>query len=162
MANLLMLSWVENLTTKKKLSQPCARQWERWAFKAQFPEHPIPQSPCYTPVRDGDELRKLSLRYRNCAKRYLAEALEGSSAFAEFTDAGSSVVVHLEKHDGTWFVEGLFAKDNGSIRLPLRMSAIDYLASKAIRPRPQLRDSPGEWDVLRRLTRTYFLDVDFG
>ena len=139
-----------------------SKLWERWAFKAQFPEHPIPQSPCYTPVRDGDELRKLSLRYRNCAKRYLPEALEGSSAFAEFTDSGSSVVVHLVRENDTWLVEGLFAKDNGSIRLTVRMSAMEYLASKAVLTRPQLRESRSEWDVLRRLTRTYFLDLDMG
>ena len=137
-----------------------AKFWERWAFKATFPEHPITASPCYLPVRDGNELRKISVRYRNCAKRYLIHALEGSSAFAEFTDAGSGVVVHLERHEGTWFVEGIFARDNGPVRPLLRQIAINYLASEGVRERAQYRETCGEWDVLRRLTRSRILDMD--
>lgn len=144
---------LHRVTTADQLSE----LWDRWALKSVFPAHPIPPSPCYIPITTGEELRGVSLRYRNCVKRYLAQALDGESAFAEF-HATDRCIVHLKLHEGSWTVEGVHAKDNEPMSPDLYSDALDHVAKYDILPRPRHNQSPGQWNVLRRLTRSAVLD----
>ncbi|MEG3153480.1 hypothetical protein [Sphingomonas sp. RB1R13] len=144
---------LHRVTTADQLSA----LWNRWSLKSVFPAHPIPSSKCYTPVTSGMELRGVSLRYRNCVKQYLAQALNSESAFAEFTAAGTCVV-HIKQHEGQWSVEGVHAKENGPVAPQLYSAALDYLAGHGIRPRPRHFEAIGPWNVLRRLTRAHMWD----
>lgn len=153
---------VENGIEPKALSQALSRVkcpdqlsnlWQRWALKSAFPTHPVPASDRYRPVSNGYDLQAVALRYRNCMKRYLAQALDGDSAFAEFTDE-VGCVVHLHRHEELWTVEGVHAKDNGSVPPSLYTAALNYLAEHDVRPRPRHDEAIGQWNVLRRLTRS--------
>ena len=133
--------------------------WWRWSLKLAFPLHPAPASERYIPITNGVELRQLALKYRNCARRYLAQSLEGQSAFAEFLDSGKRCVIHLSREADGWVFEGAFAKDNGLVAPELRSAAIAYLADHDIRTRPKpSRGSVSEWEVLRRLSQTHMFD----
>jgi hypothetical protein len=130
--------------------------WARWSQKLELPPHPIAASENYTPIKSGEELRQLALRYRNCARRYLAEAMHGESAFAEFEHAGKRGVVHLSKEGEQWKLAGLFGKDNTMLGPDIRSAVRDYLDMQGVSLDEQRREL-GEWSVLRRLTGAHFL-----
>lgn len=140
---------LHRVTTADQLSD----LWDRWSLKSNLPPHPIATSDRYAPITTGNELRGLALRYRNCVNRYLPQALDGESAFAEFTDAGACVI-HLKRYEGEWMVEGVHTKDNEAVAPELYSTAMRYLSDHGIRARPRRYETIGEWNVLRRLTRT--------
>ena len=144
---------LQRVTTAAQLSE----LWDRWSFKTVFPAHPIAQSNCYIPIMTGADLRAVALRHRNCVKGYLAQVLNGESAFAEFTASGT-VVIHLKLHEGQWTVEGVHAKDNDPVAPELYAAALSYMASHGIRTRPRHNETNGPWTVLRRLTRPHIWD----
>lgn len=146
-----LAAFADALATVSSLEQ-LAEICDRWCQKIAFPPHPLPPSEQYRPIGNGVELRRLALRYRNCAKRYLPQSLEGITAFGEFIWSGQQAVLHLEKRDGKWALEGIFGKDNMPVDQDLYSSAISYLANHDIRPTRSERRPTGEWGVLRRLS----------
>lgn len=126
--------------------------WDRWTQKLTFPQHPVPRTANYTPVTEGAALRQLALRYRNCARRYLAQVLDGNDAFAEFAVGGNRAVIHLHKHGEVWRLEGMFAKDNGRIEPTLRAAAVSFLTDQGVQTAQIVPEKGGEWAVLRRLS----------
>lgn len=130
-----------------------AELWDRWTQKLNFPPHPVPASELYIPIQNGAELRRLALRYRNCARRYLSQVLDGEDAFAEFGVGPKRAVIHLSKADGVWVLQGLFGKDNGMVAPEVRSAAVAYLTDQGVRSSNAPRNRGGEWAVLRRLSR---------
>lgn len=129
--------------------------WDRWSQKLSFPPHPVNGTEDYVPITNGAELRRTALIYRNCARRYLAQVMEGQSAFAEFHLAGKRAVVHLGRSEGAWVLEGMFGKDNSMIPFDLRTAAASYLADRGIQTPQVASNVEGEWAALRRLSRSH-------
>ena len=135
--------------------------WRRWAMKCSFPEHPVPASARYSPIQNGEELKHVALRFQNCARRYLVEALSGSLAFGEFHHVRQDVIVKLSKKGVGWALDGIYAKSNGAVCPIVRSSALRYLAEFQITAAAgPAFDSP--WRSLSRLTRTAsFFEVEW-
>jgi hypothetical protein len=136
--------------------------WRTWVLKAKAPEHPIPLCEWYRPITTADELRKLAIRYRNCARRYLTDLLdEGAGhAFAEVKSDGRGAVVHLEKEGHEWRLEGIYGPRNSRAPQSLQTRTHDYLQAHGVRiGRDRYRQS--EWDSLRRLLGGPFFEFDF-
>ena len=128
------------------------REWaRRWAFRVRLPEHPVPSCEGYTPVRTGDELKKLALRHRNCARNYLANALERRSAFAVVNQGKSEAIVHLICEADEWVLDEIYGTENAEADVSLVQRAETHLARHGIsrrgqRPRPERR-----WSALRSI-----------
>lgn len=136
------------VTTDTQLSE----FWDRWTQKLPLPEHPVPETANYQPIKCGAELRRMALRYRNCARRYLPQALEGRDAFAEYAEGGNRAVVHLEKREDGWALAGTFGQDNGRIEPALRIAAHSYLTANGVNTTTVPMERGGDWAVLRRLS----------
>jgi hypothetical protein len=147
---------VRKVETSKQLSSV----WKRWVLMMMFSEHPIPASDCYTPITKASDLRRLALQYHNCAERYVSQCLDGIDAFAEYTNIGQSLVVHLRRKDGRWFVEGMFAKYNRSPEASLKVSALAYMERHGVMRKPPRERHVGQWDVLNRLSGFSHFDFD--
>ena len=147
---------VRKVETSKQLS----RVWKRWALLLMFSEHPISTSDCYMPITKAADLRRLALRYHNCAERYVSQCLDGTDAFAEYTDDGQSLVVHLRRKDERWFVEGMFGKHNRSPETSLKVSALAYMERYGVIRKPPRERRVGQWDVLNRLSGYMGFDFD--
>lgn len=133
---------------------------KRWATKCKLPEPPLEASDEYSPVETARDLRRLSVRFRNCSwDRYLVDALEGRSAFAEFTEEGESAVIHLRKYASEWVSEGIYGKDNKPVSPGLYLSASMFLSERNIGDSPS-RSRSGPWKALRRLSRSAVLDFE--
>lgn len=126
--------------------------WNRWSQKLSFPDHPVSASDRYTPVRTGAELRRLALRYRNCARRYLTQIMEGETAFAEFVYSGRRGVILLARTNDDWTMDAVFGIDNEMPDPELRSAAMKYLASEGIKIPETSRVSTSDWAVLRRVS----------
>lgn len=135
--------------------------WQRWALKASFPEHPVPEGPNYRPVCSGAELAAMSLRLRNCGTRHLAGILEKKSAFAEAGDGKGRVVVHLKCVRGKWVIDDVYGPRNGSADSRSEKLIIDHLGKWGVHEVSQ-GPSAGAWDPLRRLTSSYEVWEDDG
>lgn len=109
----------------------------------------------YKPVMNGSTLRRLALRYRNCARGYLAEVMQGESAFAEIMHSGRHAVAHLRRRNDVWTLEGIFGRDNTMAAPELRAPALSYLSQQGVVPTERPKDLAGEWAVLRRNTNTH-------
>lgn len=148
----------------KRIDSPdqLAELWQRWSLKCEFPAQPVQRSEAYRPVSSGEELRDIALRYRNCALRYLHEALAGEVAFGEFLDRDIGVVVHLRLHHETWVVEGVFGKENGFVPATTKSAVTEFLAAQSAVT--VTRDARGSnpWQVLHRLTRQHTFRVEYG
>jgi hypothetical protein len=129
--------------------------WHRWCEKVPFSSTPIGVSDRYKPVQTGAELRQLAQKYRNCARRFLGQALDGHSAFAEFLGPEGGAVVHLEKFSDAWSLEGLYGRDNMLVSGELQAAAVRYLSERGIRTSERREALDGEWAVLRRLSRSH-------
>ena len=136
--------------------------WDRWAGRCRLPESPVKPSAGYRPVETADDLRRLARRYRNCAARYLPEALEGSSAFGEILPGAGQpgMVVHLRNRPQGWEIDGLFLKHNGRPNSVQREHAEDFLHAAGVKRREKVGGPEGEWSSLRRLTSTPFWGFD--
>lgn len=134
--------------------------WERWASKVAFPEHPVPSSERYVPIRDGGSLRSLAKRYRNCARTYLEKALRGDSAFGEFRHPLGYAVVHLVRKGDEWVLEGLFGPSNRTAPPQVRDAAVRHLRAHGIHDKFGRRTGL-DWSALRRLTAMSMFDYAF-
>ena len=130
--------------------------WVRWSRKLTLPPHPISASSQYKPITTGAELHMMALRYRNCARRYLSEVMQGTSAFAEYGREQRRCVVHISTDGKCWKLEGLFGRDNGPVDPEARSSASNYLRTHGVQVDGPCRDY-GEWSVLRRMTGVQML-----
>jgi hypothetical protein len=136
---------------------------KRWALKVPVPQHPVPESFCYRPVTIAADLYRLALRYQNCLRQYLVHALNGDHAFAEVSlDPGKrGLMVHLQRGNSKWLVQGLFGFQNAPPRPELRRSALEHLRAHGIEERRRVRLPEGPWSALTRLTSSPFYDVDY-
>lgn len=123
----------------------------RWAFRARLPKHPAPESNGYMPVQSGEELKRVAIRHRNCTRNYLANALEGRSAFAVVVWEKSEAVVHLIKERGAWTLDDIYGPGNSAPDPKLVTRATDHLAQHGIGPRGQRPRSEYRWAPLRRI-----------
>ena len=134
------------------------------ALKARAPEHPVPRSEWYVPVEDARDLHKIGLRYRNCARRYTTDLLDESAgmAFAEVRHGGQGAVVHLTRKDGQWCLASVTGPRNAPPGRALYERVERYLEREGgIRIERRQRRPESEWDSVRRLSNTAFLDFDF-
>jgi len=134
--------------------------WQRWVRKPHC-DHPIPADATYRPVTSGEQLSKLSLRYRNCGSRYITQLIEGNDAFAEFEYRGEGGVVHLQKKQDQWRLEGLHGPRNAPPSSRLRNKVSEYLTKHGVEIVSRDRAKPTEFDCLRRLTMGNFFEFDF-
>lgn len=136
--------------------------WHRWLMKAECPDHPVPGSEAYTPITSGEELKRLSLQFRNCAsKRYLLPVMSGEDAMAVFSCEGESAMVHLRQSEGRWRLEGAYGPRNVSPPSALREALYEHLVAHGVTVMSLTRRKPSEWDSLRRLVRSNPFDFDF-
>ncbi len=134
--------------------------WQRWSRRTTFGHHPVPASPAYMPIVGANDLRRLGLRFQNCAERYIVGCLDGLDAFAEFKADGKALVVHLRRKQDQWMVEGMFGKHNACPPPALRAEAIAYLAQHGVGEKPPREAASGEWEVLNRLAHPLRFELE--
>lgn len=142
---------LRGVRTRKQL----AELWKRWCLKLAFPVQPVADSPEVLSVTSAAALRRMGLKYHNCAEHYLSEVLEGRAAFCEFTGHGRGLVVQLRKSSECWVIEDVHASHNGPVRQDSRAAAISYFAELGIFERERSRRMHGNWASMRRLTNRY-------
>lgn len=142
--------------------QQLTKLWDRWAARCRLPAPPVKAADGYRPVQTADDLRRLARRFRNCAARYLAEALDGFSAFGEFlpSEGSPAMVVHLRLRPDGWEIDGLFTKHNGRPAPEDRQRARDFLHAAGVRRAEQVKKPEGPWRSLHRLTSRMVWDLD--
>jgi hypothetical protein len=123
----------------------------RWALAMSFPSNPIPACAGFRPIRNGRELRRVALQYRNCGRRYLTQALEGDNAFGELQHAGSSVLLHLVKRDGVWTYESAYAARNKPVAADVASAAERFAARHGIVRTPRFSSGQKGLAPLQRL-----------
>lgn len=124
---------------------------KRWAFRIALPDHPVPAIDGYRPIVETAELRKLSIQFRNCARNYLANSLEGRSAFAVVSNGEVESVVHLVRQKDRWCIDDFYARENMPPDRGLVERWTKFLASHDITARQFRRDSTRRWGSLRRI-----------
>jgi hypothetical protein len=139
-------------------SKQLSELWDRWSQKLVFPAHPVPASEHYVPITIGFELRRIALRYRNCARHYFTKIMEGEAAFAEFRWTNKNAVIYLKRRGADWMLDGLFGKGNEMVPRDLQSSAEDYLRKCGVVTRPPSNRNDGEWSVLSRLSPRLMYD----
>lgn len=144
--------------------QQLTKLWDRWAARCRLPASPVKAAPGYRPIETADGLRRLARRFRNCAARYVPEALDGFSAFGEFLPNNGSpgMIVHLRLRGGGWEIDGLFTKHNGRPAPEERQRARDFLHAAGVRLREHVKQPEGPWRSLHRLTSRMVWDLDDG
>lgn len=141
--------------------QQLSRLWERWAGRCRLPASPIQATQEYRPVETADDLRRLARRYRNCAARYVPDALDHQSSFGEFLfDGRPVVVVHLRRRPDGWEIDGLFLRDNARPSPEQRERVRDFLHGAGVIRREPTKQPSGPWSSLRRLTSRMVWDLD--
>jgi hypothetical protein len=124
---------------------------KRWAFRIALPDHPVPAIDGYRPIVETADLLKMSIQFRNCARNYLANSLEGRSAFAVVSNGEVESVVHLVRQKDHWCIDDFYAREN----MPPDRSLVErwtkFLASHNITARQFRRDSTHRWGSLRRI-----------
>ena len=134
--------------------------WQRWSRRMTFGDHPVPASTAYLPIVGAHDLRRLGLRFNNCAERYIVGCLDGLDAFAEFKSNGKAIVVHLRRKQKEWVVEGMFGKHNACPPPDVRSEAIDYLAQHGVSEKPLRETISGPWEVLNRLAHPLRFELE--
>lgn len=122
----------------------------RWSLRVRFPDHPVAGSENYSPIRDGEQLDAMARNFRNCARTYTAALLEGRSAFAVVRIGEHRGVVHLTRHEQTWYVEDIYGPQNGEPDEKVVRTVTNYLSGSGIYRRYMSR-SHSEWSCLRRI-----------
>lgn len=125
----------------------------RWALKARLPKHPVPASNTYRPITNGDELRRVALRHRNCMRMYLVNILERRSAFALFQHDDQEVVVHLLATEGGWELDRFYNR-SGPISSATRKNAEGHLRQHGVRFQSR-STTTRPLDPIRRMTAQY-------
>lgn len=133
---------------------------KRWAFRVALPRHPVPASEGYEPVKDTADLRKLAIDFRNCARNYVGNALEGRSAFAVVTDLSSQAVVHLIRAGDRWSIDDFYGRGNAPPDRNLTNRWTEYLAQHGVRMR-HFSQSAHRWASFRRLAGHMDYELDF-
>lgn len=127
------------------------RAWaRRWAFRVDLPAHPLPASINYTPVCRAEDLHKLANRFRNCARNYLVDALDGKSAFASVAGGARSAVAHLIFERGQWWLEDIYGPRNAAPDEGLVKIALSHLAEHNVLPMSHQPFTARKWSCLRR------------
>jgi len=134
--------------------------WHRWSRRMMFGIHPVPASANYHPVTGANDLRRLGLRFQNCAERYVVGCLDGLDTFAEFTANGKALVVHLRRKQDQWLIEGMFGKHNACPHPALRAEAVEYLGQHGVREKPPRVSNSGPWEVLNRLAHPLRFELE--
>ena len=149
-----MVKSIAGIKTFKEL-----REWaRRWAFRVQLPAHPVPSTDWYRPIESGEHLKKMALRHRNCAKNYLADALEEQSAFAVVSHGKLEATVHLIREATGWVLEDVYGIENSQPDHELAQRATAHLARYGIAPRGQRPRPHRRWAALRTIAG----HMDFG
>ena len=129
------------------------RSWaRRWAFKLNFPDHPVPATETYSPICRADDLRKLAVRYRNCARNYLTDVLDGQSAFATVSSGLEAAVVHLVCQNGQWWLDDIYGSRNAAPSKGVIEMTQSYLAGHGIFSLSKQPSNTRKWSCLRRFT----------
>ena len=130
---------------------------KRWALKTILPPHPIPSSDDYQPITTCAGLQETGRRFRNCMAQYLPGALDGFDAFALFKPKLSKrgMIVHLQRLNDIWHIEGLFGQQNTRPDPELRGSGNAYLEGHGIFKRPREKSPTGPWSALERFTSPF-------
>lgn len=134
--------------------------WQRWSRRMTFGAHPVPASATYLPIIGANDLRRIGLRFNNCAERYIVGCLDGLDAFAEFKAGGKSLIVHLRRKQGEWMIEGMFGKHNACPPSALRAEAVEYLGQHGVGEKPPRETASGAWEVLNRLAHPLRFDLE--
>ena len=138
------------------------RAWaRRWAFKLNFPSHPVPNSAAYTPIENASDLQKMAAQYRNCARNYLTDVLDGRAAFATISTATGSAVAHLIWQRGRWWLDGMYGRRNAAPDEDLLALAQSYLADNGVLPRDTQPRPTGKWSCLRRFVGHFEFEGDW-
>lgn len=132
----------------------------RWAFRLRLPEHPVPASAVYKPITHGEDLRKMARNYRNCARNYLTNTLEGRSAFAVAADNDHHAVVHLVHERGQWVLDDIYAAKNRTPDSDLTAKVVAHLEQHGVLPRQASAGPDRPWACLRRFAGHYDYDFD--
>lgn len=134
--------------------------WQRWSRRMTFGDHPVPASANYLPILCANDLRRLALRFNNCAERYLVGCLDGFDAFAEFKSSGKPIVVHLRRKQKEWVIEGMFGAHNACPPSALRAEVVEYLSQHGVGEKPPRETPSGQWEVLNRLAHPLRFDLE--
>ena len=136
---------------------------QRWALKTILPPHPIPASEDYHPITSSARLGETGRRFRNCMAQYIPGALDGVDAFALFKPQSSKrgMIVHLQRRDDVWHIEGLFGPQNTRPDPELHGAGSAYLAEHGVSKRPREQTPTGPWAALGRFTSPYLFG-DYG
>lgn len=138
-----------------------SKTMKRALLKCQAPEHPVAGTDNYRPITTTRELHKVAQRFRNCARNYTLELLDGESghAFAEARHGKEGAVVHLRKRADGWNIEGIFGRSNFRASDALRDDVHAYLGEHGIRA-PQRGRPKSAWDAVRRAASSPSFDFD--
>ncbi len=140
-----------------KSKRPLTKVVRHWALQIPFAPHPIPETQGYRPIRDGAELRRTALRYRNCSRRYMTASVSGDSTFAEYTDAdGRQALLCLEKQDGAWIVDGVYVRRNRQVPSDLDERVREFAARHGIQERRSVECKDEATAALKRFTRSIY------
>lgn len=123
-----------------------------------FQAGPLGISDVYFPVSSARQLKRTALGYRNCARRYLTNCLEGTDSFAVFKASGQKLVVHLRQRSGHWVLDDIYAMANGRVHPEARSEAVAYLARHGIRQHIKKRRTAGKWEPLREVMGRWEFD----
>lgn len=140
-----------------------SRAFRNALIKANAPEHPIPATEGYFPIRSGEELHSVSREFRNCLRSYSTRFMDEapSHAFAVVRVAAGKGVAHLTREGECWSLEGLYAPRNGRPPSALREWVNGYLTGHGVNVEDRYVRKPCEWDSVRRLTDRHMADFDF-
>jgi hypothetical protein len=136
---------------------------KRWALKTVLPAHPVAPSDSYRPISTSAQLQETGRRFRNCMSQYISSALDGIDALALFKPGLSKrgMIVHLQRRDEVWIIEGLFGPQNSRPDPELHREGTAYLESHGVSKRPREQTPTGPWAALGRFTSPYLFG-DYG
>lgn len=138
------------------------RAWaRRWAFKLNFPAHPVPKSPVYTPIESANDLKEMALHYRNCARSYLTDVLDARAAFATISTGKESAVAHLVWERGRWWLDDVYGRRNAAPSRALIARAHSHLADHGVLPRDTQPLPMRRWSCLRRFVGQFEFEDDW-
>jgi hypothetical protein len=138
------------------------RAWaRRWAFKLNFPAHPVPISAIYTPIQTANELWKMATEFRNCARSYLTDVLDARAAFAVVATDNERAVAHLIWERGRWWLDDLHGHRNAAPSRVLIGLARSHLADNGVLPRDAQSHPTRRWSCLRRFVGQFEVEDDW-
>ena len=141
----------------KKSSASIETVMQRWLLRLPLAVGPISETPGYRPIRDGRALRAAALRYRNCSRRYLLDSIAGESAFAEYCHPdGRQVLIHYQRMDGLWCLDGAYAARNRTVSDDLKKAVQGLAAKHGVVEYRASKQRDEDMAALRRFGRSAF------